>query len=200
MVLLSLPFPPLPVKVSAVDPLELSAQGDDRMTTSHTLLARCLNEAAIRSDLERNKRRKARQMDVFQRFLHALATDGFGMEAPELFQLYCRFTREHIETYFEEGERYPEVVFGSLEDAPKGSSTHKKMCEFMAGQSILFKDSPPLDRKHFERKTFGSLLLMARDRLGHKMTEEEHARAVDIMAEKDAKGEAPGRVEVLDDV
>ena len=74
------------------------------------------------------------------------------------------------------------------------------MCEFMAGQSILFKDSPPLDRKHFERKTFGSLLLMARDRLGHKMTEEEHARAVDIMAEKDAKGEAPGRVEVLDDV
>jgi hypothetical protein len=33
---------------------------------------------------------------------------------------------------------------------------------------------------------------MARDRIGHKMTEEEHARAVEIMKEEDAKAEAAG--------
>ena len=180
MVLLSLPYPPMPIRVSTVDPLELSAEGEECLTTSHTLIARCLNDAAARGDRERNAHRKQAQMLVFQEFLHALATRGFDMEAPALFGLYRDFTKRHIETYFQDGERVPPVEFGTIDDAAKGSKTHGKMCEYMAAQSVLFQDSPPLPRRHFERKSYSSMLLMARDRLGHKMSEEEHARALEL--------------------
>lgn len=194
MILLSLPYPPLPITVSSVDPLELSAQGEQCQTTSHTLIARCLNDAAERADRGRNERRQKRQMTVFQEFLHALANGGFAMDAPALFALYCDFTKRHIDTYFEPGETTPHVAFGELHDAPKGGKPHAKMCEYMAGQSVLFQDSPPLPRHHFERKSYSSMLLMARDRLGHKMSEEEHAQAVALMQEKEGS-EHPAVVE-----
>lgn len=192
MVLLSLPYPPLPVYVRAVDALELSAQGELTETTTHTLLARCLNAEAERNDPERNARRKTRQSEVFQRFIQDMAVRGFDLEATELFDFYCDYSKQHLLTYFEEGELRMDVTFARLEDAPKGSKTHAKMCEYMAAQSILFRDNPPKPRSHYERKGYSSLLLMVRDRIGHKMTEEEHARAVEIMKEEDAKAAASG--------
>lgn len=198
MVLLSLPYPPMPVRVFATDPLELSLQGEECETTSHTLLARCLNAAAERADGERNIRRKKRQTEVFQQFLLALATKGFDMDARELFTLYCDFTQRHIDTYFEEGEHNPRIVFDWIDNVSKGSRTHAKMCEYMAAQSVLFQDSPPKDRRFYERKSYGSLLLMARDRIGHKMSEEEHAKAVEIMS-KESSDPASACVELVDD-
>lgn len=192
MVLLSLPYPPLPVYVRSADPLELSAQGELTETTTHTLLARCLNAEAERNDPERNARRKKRQTEVFQAFIQDMALRGFYMEAPELFELYCEHSKHYLHTYFEDGELRMDVSFARLEDAPKGSKTHAKMCEYMAAQSVLFQDTPPKTRAFYERKGYGSLLLMVRDRIGHKMTEEEHARAVEIMREEDAKAEASG--------
>ena len=192
MVLLSLPYPPLPVYVRSVDALELSAQGELTETTTHTLMARCLNAEAERNDPERNARRKKRQTEVFQGFIKDMGLRGFDMEAPELFELYCEHSKQHLLTYFEDGELRMDVSFARLEDAPKGSKTHAKMCEYMAAQSVLFQDTPPKTRAFYERKGYGSLLLMARDRIGHKMTEEEHARAVEIMKEEDAKAEAAG--------
>ena len=192
MVLLSLPYPPLPVYVRSADPLELSAQGELAETTTHTLMARCLNAEAERNDPERNARRKRRQTEVFQKFIQDMGVRGFDLEAPELFELYCEHSKNHLHTYFEDGELRMDVSFARLEDAPKGSKTHAKMCEYMAAQSILFQDTPPKARAFYERKGYASLLLMARDRIGHKMTEEEHARAVEIMKEEDAKNEAAG--------
>jgi hypothetical protein len=129
---------------------------------------------------------------VFQGFIKDMGLRGFDMEAPELFELYCEHSKQHLLTYFEDGELRMDVSFARLEDAPKGSKTHAKMCEYMAAQSVLFQDTPPKTRVFYERKGYGSLLLMARDRIGHKMTEEEHARAVEIMKEEDAKAEAAG--------
>lgn len=186
MVLLSLPFPPLPVYVRAVDPLELSAQGEMTETTTHTLLARCMDAEAERGDQERNARRRQRQTKAFQQFVQDLALRGFDMEAPELFEFYCEHSKNYLHTYFEEGELRMDVMFARLEDVTKGSKPHTKMCEYCAAQSILFKDEPPKTRAHYERKGYGSLLLMTRDRLGHKMTEEEHARAVEIMKAEEA--------------
>ena len=198
IVLLSLPYPPMPVRVYSTDPLELSLQGEACETTSHTLLARCLNAAAERADGERNVRRKQRQTEVFQQFLHAMATEGFDMDARALFGLYCDFTQRHIDTYFEPGEPNPRIAFGSIDDTAKGSRAHAKMCEYMAAQSVLFQDSPPKDRRHYERKSYGSLLLMARDRIGHKMSEEEHAKAVELMSQESSEP-ASSRVEVVAD-
>jgi hypothetical protein len=191
MVLLSLPYPPLPVYVRTADPLELSAQGELTETTTHCLLARCLNAEAERGDQERNARRRKRQTAVFQQFIQDLAVRGFDMDAPALFEFYCEHSKRYLHTYFEEGELQMDVMFARLEDAAVGSKTHAKMCEYMAAQSILFKDEPPKTRAFYERKRFGSLLLMTRDRIGHKMTEEEHARAVEIMKEEDAQQPSP---------
>ena len=186
MVLLSLPFPPLPVYVRAVDALELSAQGEMTETTTHTLLARCMDAEAGRGDQERNARRRKRQTEAFQKFVQDLALRGFDMEPPELFEFYCEHSRTYLHTYFEEGELRMDVMFARLEDAVKGSKPHTKLSEYCAAQSILFKDEPPKTRAFYERKGFGSLLLISRDRLGHKMTEEEHARAVEIMEAEEA--------------
>lgn len=189
MILLSLPYPPLPVIVRSTDPLELSAQGERAETTSHTLLARCLNAMAEKNDKERNARRMQRQSDVFRHFLFTMADSGFRMEPKDLFGLYCEFTRQHMLTYFEGDELRTDICFGTLDDAPKGSKCHAKMCEYMAGQSVLFQDNPPKNRKHYEGKSYGSLLLMVRDRLGHTMSEEEHAKAVDIMLAKPSESD-----------
>ena len=194
MVLLSLPYPPLPVFVRSTDPLELSAQGERAETTSHTLLARCLNAAAELGDTGRNARRKQRQSEVFQHFLFAMADKGFAMDAPALFDLYCEYTRKHLETYFEGETINVNVEFGTIHDAPKGGKTHAKMCEYMAAQSVLLEESPPRDRAHYEGKSYGSLLLMARDRLGHTMSEEEHSVAVEIMEKKASQDQHDAQV------
>jgi len=175
------------VVVRSTDPLELSAAGEEAETTSHTLLARCMQAAAERGDEQRNARRKQRQTEVFQRFLFTMADRGFRMDPPALFQLYCEATHEYILTYFEGDHANVHVMFGTIDHAPKGSKAHAKMCEYMAGQSVLFQDTPPKPRAYYEGKSYGSLLLMTRDRLGHAMSEEEHARAVEIMEAKDAK-------------
>jgi hypothetical protein len=124
-----------------------------------------LNDAAERNDQGANARRNKRQMEVFQRFLHALGGGGFDADAKGLFTLYCDYTRLHIHTYFENAPP-PPVFFGRCEDVARGSPVHLKMCEYMAGQSILFGDKPPVARREYERKGYGSLLLMARARLG----------------------------------
>ena len=189
MILLSLPFPPLPIRVEKTDSLELSARGEDRDTTSHTLIAKVLNDAAERNDQGANARRLKRQMEIFQRFLHALGGGGFDADAKGLFTLYCDYTRLHIHTYFENAPP-PPVFFGRCEDVARGSPVHLKMCEYMAGQSILFGDKPPVARREYERKSYGSLLLMARARLGRMEDSPENEAELELELEAELKPEA----------
>ena len=189
MILLSLPFPPLPIRVEKTDSLELSARGEDRDTTSHTLIAKVLNDAAERNDQGANARRNKRQMEVFQRFLHALGGGGFDADAKGLFTLYCDYTRLHIHTYFENAPP-PPIFFGRCEDVARGSPVHLKMCEYMAGQSILFGDKPPVARREYERKGYGSLLLMARARLGRMEDSPENEAELEAELEAQPKPEA----------
>ena len=189
MILLSLPFPPLPIRVEKTDSLEISARGEDRDTTSHTLIAKVLNDAAERNDQGANARRNKRQMEVFQRFLHALGGGGFDADAKGLFTLYCDYTRLHIHTYFENAPP-PPVFFGRCEDVARGSPVHLKMCEYMAGQSILFGDKPPVARREYERKSYGSLLLMARARLGRMEDSPENEAELELELEAELKPEA----------
>ena len=194
MILLSLPFPPLPIRVEKTDSLELSARGEDRDTTSHTLIAKVLNDAAERNDQGANARRNKRQMEVFQRFLHALGGGGFDADAKGLFTLYCDYTRLHIHTYFENAPP-PPIFFGRCEDVARGSPVHLKMCEYMAGQSILFGDKPPVARREYERKSYGSLLLMARARLGRMEDSPENEAELEAELEAEPKPEAQPKPE-----
>ena len=124
MVLLALPFPPLPCVVGRVEGMELTGEEQvknhwvvlvaqcglgvlshdnlcKQVVTTHTLYAKCLEEARLRGDTESHARRRGRQVDVFQRFLHAMATRGFEAEGEALYAVYCEFSRAHLGTYFD---------------------------------------------------------------------------------------------------
>jgi len=171
MILLSLPYPPLPVSVSRVEANEGVTCGE-ALTTTHTLIARCLNTAAVRNSPAENVARRARQTEIFQRFLHAMGTVGF-FEPPEgVYRIYCDFSRQHIATYFPDGHPL-DIPVQPLQSVCRGDPVHRKMAEYMAGQSIFYEDSPVVTREDYMRRTYAEMLLLLRHRLGHAMTEGE---------------------------
>ena len=100
-----------------------------------------------------------------------MGTTGFDMDPPELYTLYCDYTRLHILTFFPGTP--PPISFYPYNHVSKGDATHNKACKFMAAQSVLFEDKPPKNKAYYARRSFGTLLAIARDRLGHVMTDEE---------------------------
>jgi hypothetical protein len=188
MILLSLPYPPLPVVASRVEPDECKTD-QNIVTTTHTFIARCLDAAAARNDKEANTARRKRQTEVFQRYLHALASRGFFEQPQGLYELYCEFSRQQIQTYFPEGHPL-DLSFMPLSSICRGDPAHVKMAEYMAGQSILFNDEPLVTREDYLQREFSELILMHRHRMGHAMTPEERARL--------DKQEGKSRVEELD--
>jgi hypothetical protein len=174
MVLLTLPYPPLPILATRFDADDHRLQ-DDEVITSHTLIAQGLEDSMARNCHAGNMERQKRQQTVMQSFLHAMATEGFLCDADRLYLLYCRFTLEHIATYFPVGHPL-DIRFHPISYATKGDKIHAKMAEYMAGQSLFFEDPSPILRETYLRYDYREMLLAARDRIGHVMTEEERAR------------------------
>ena len=174
MVLLTLPYPPLPVFATRLEQDDERLQ-DDTLITSHTLVARGLNEAVVRNDKRENKERRARQLEVFQTFLHAMATEGFYCDSERLYLIYCRFTLDHIATYFPPGHPV-DVRFEPLSSIVRGDRAHVKLAEYTASQSIYLGDPVPVPREHYLKLDYPDLLRICRDRLGHQMTDEERGR------------------------
>ena len=175
MVLLTLPYPPIPVLAARVELDDGRLQPDDEVVTSHSFIAKGIEEAVVRNRPEENRARKTRQIDVFQRFLHAMATEGFFSDPERLYHLYCRFTLDHIATYFPPGHPI-DIRFRPLASICRGDRVHAKMVEFMAAQSIYYEDNPPVSNQEYAARPYHDLLVLARDRLGHAMTDEERAR------------------------
>lgn len=173
MVLLTLPYPPLPILATRVEE-DSSRLKEDTLITSHTLIARGLNEAVIRNDQRDNKERKTRQLQNFRTFLHAMATEGFFCSPERLYLIYCRFTLEHIATYFPPGHPV-DVRFEPLCNIVRGDKAHAKLAEYMASQSIYFQDETPVPREQYLKQEYHELLSTCCSRLGHLMTDEERA-------------------------
>jgi hypothetical protein len=173
MVLLSLPYPPLPVLASTTEDGRLSGE---QVTTSHTFIARGLDEAMARKDQKDNSERRERQLDVFRRFLHTMGTDGFFCNPDRLYQIYCASTLEHIATYFPPGHPV-DIRFEPLASITRGDKAHSKMAEYMAAVSVLHEDAVPVPRSEYLQMSFADMLLACRDRLGHSMSEDERAAA-----------------------
>jgi hypothetical protein len=171
MVLLALPYPPLPVLAGGV----LADDGrlhDERVTHSHTFIAKCLNEAAVRADSAANRVRFEHQKAAMHVFMHRMGTEGFFCAPERLYQIFCEGTLHHIATYFPP-EHALDVRFLPFDYVTRGDPIHAKMAEYLAAQSILLEDSPPVPRSVYLAMSFGEQLLSFRDRFGHAMTEEE---------------------------
>ena len=192
MVLLTLPYPPLPVMAARIeaDDGRIINTGEDAVTT-HTLIAKGMTESLSRDDPAINAERRERQVRVLQTFLYAMATEGFHTPSPDrLYEIYCRFSMDHIATYLPPGHpvdfRIPPLSY-----ITKGDRLHTRLADYMAAQSIVFEDSPPISRAQYLLREPGDLLFDLRARLGHVMTLEERARAEAI----ESVGR-PGRAEV----
>lgn len=174
MILLTLPYPPLPLLAARVEADDGRLQ-EDGVITSHTLIARALDESMARNNPAENTQRKARQIDVFQRFLHVMGTDGFFSAPERVYQIYCAFTIEHIATYFPPGHPL-DIRFQPFASICKGDPVHAKIAEYLAAQSLFFEDPITVSREQYMRQDLVDLLRVCRDRLGHVLTSEERAR------------------------
>jgi len=174
MILLSLPYPPLPVSVAQIVADECSVMGEETVTNSHTLIGQCLNAAVVRADDASNGARQTMQRRALQRFLHSMATAGFAGTAADVYCIYCGATVEHIASFFPEGHPL-DIRFRPLDSVRSGDPVHVKMSEYMAGQSLLFQDDPPVGRAQYQKLSYPEQLLAVRARLGHAMTPEEQA-------------------------
>lgn len=177
MVLLTLPYPPLPVLVTRIQEDSGVLDNDsDAITTSHTLIAKGLIDAMVREDPTANAQRAQSQKHVFQRFLHAMASEGFATTDPDrLYYIYTRFTIEHIATYFPKGHPL-DIRIAPLSYITNRDKFHNKLAEYMAAQSIFFEDPVPVPRDMYIRRSPSELLFTLRERLGHVMTAEERSR------------------------
>jgi hypothetical protein len=179
MILLSLPYPPLPVMAARIeaDDGRIINTSDDAVTTTHNLIAKGMTECMTRDDARANAERRQRQTRVLQTFLYAMATEGFATTNPDrLYEIYCRFSIDHITTYLPRGHpvdfRIPPLSY-----LIKGDRLHTRLAEYMAAQSVLFEDQPRVSREEYLREEPADLLFTLRARLGHVMTLEERARA-----------------------
>lgn len=173
MILVSTPYPPLPVLVARFE-IDDHRLLDNQMVTSHCLLGKAFDEAILRNRHEENANRRMRQIDVLQRFLHAMGTDGFFGGPERVYHIYCQFTLEHLATYFPPGHPL-DLRFQPLSTITKGDSCHSKMAEYMASQTVFHEDPEPKYRHHFINQDYSEMLLACRDRLGRALTEEEKA-------------------------
>ena len=177
MVLLTLPYPPLPILVTSIEDDDGRLGCDDTVTSTHTLIAKGLTESMARDDPSFNEERLQRQKRVFQEFLHAMAVEGFSTTDPDvLYGIYCRASMAHVCTYLPPNHpadfRIPPLSY-----ITKGDRTHSRLAEYLASQSIFFEDQPPIPRKQYLEREPRDLFFDLRARLGHVMTEEERTRA-----------------------
>lgn len=179
MILLTLPYPPLPLLAARIEPDD-GRLHDDGVTTSHTLLAKALYDCTWRNDPAANAERRGSQQRVLHEFLRVMAEEGFATTDPDrLYRIYCAFTIKHLSTYLPPGHAM-EVRFQPLSYIVRGDATHRKLAEYMAAQSIFYEDAVPITREQYLRRKPSELLFELRARLGHVMTPEERERAARV--------------------
>lgn len=161
MILCALPYPPLPVEVGKVEGNSMILSDETAVTTTHTLIAQCMNACALKNDVVFNKQREQRQRLVLQEFLHRLAQIGFLLEGEKLYDLYCEFSYKHICTFFQEGE-HPQVNFQPYHSVCVGDQVHKKIVEYCNAQDILFKEPA----RNYSYMSLNALLKVSRAKMG----------------------------------
>lgn len=161
MILAALPYPPLPLVTCRHG--EDNLLGDRVEQTTHDALSHLLEYHGGRNDEGSAMVRQERQRGVLREFLAALVKDGI-QAPPALYETYARYTRLHIGTYFEEG-RQPEVLIPPYDVVCKGDPTHRRMCDYVAGQARLLELSGGLCAQDWAHREYTDLLRVCQDRL-----------------------------------
>lgn len=165
MILLALPYPPLPVRCLRCVVGE-STLGEEATITTHDVISRLLEDALNRKTPTAHKEREQRQQKVCIDFMRELV-DICGqreIQPEELYQLYCRFTSAHIATFFDDQNSSPPLEIQRMDSVQVGDNVHKRVADFMAGQAILLGDK---DSTHelWKNTPLPEMLLQCKERL-----------------------------------
>ena len=164
MILTALPFPPLPVCVQRIE-LDDGRIGAEVVQTSHDVLSNLLLHACARKDSRENQERKKRQLSILRSLLDRMCCRGQLQSVPELYENYCYHTLGHILTYLPPEAPMPSMRFMPLGTVCKGDPTHRRMCDYMAGQAVLFGEPNGTSAQDWLCREYADMLLMARNRL-----------------------------------
>ena len=165
MILCVLPFPPLPVQAKRFE--DGNRVGDALVITSHDILSHLLEEACVKRTPAENASRRIQQIAIMEDFIRDLE-NSTTFTPEQLYDLYCAYTRRHICTYT---PLLPDLYFMPLAYCCKGDPTHRRVCDYMSGQSI-FKELP---QQAWKEMDFPSLLNAARERFLTPQTEDSIA-------------------------
>ena len=166
MYMTALPCPPLPVNVTMTTP-----DGETKRigTSSHDLLAGLLVGAMSRGNVERNKLRQKRQIELTDRFITALelaassassasAASSASSSAVAAYDACRRFTAEYI-LAFDDDASGATLQFLEMDDVEKGGKVHRAACSWHAAQDI--QHTAPDKRRgadHFAKMTYRELI------------------------------------------
>ena len=167
MYMTALPCPPLPVNVTMT-----TAEGETKRigTSSHDLLAGLLVGAMSRANVERNKLRHKKQIEITDRLITALelassasaassASSASAAAVAEAAYDACRrFTAEYI-LAFDDDDSGASLQFLDMEDVEKGGKVHRAACSWHAAQDI--QHAAPTRRRnadYFAKMTYRELI------------------------------------------
>ena len=165
MYMTALPCPPLPVNVTMTTP-----DGETKRigTSSHDLLAGLLVGAMSRANVERNKLRQKRQIELTDRLITALelaasasstaTASSASSTASSAYDACRRFTAEYI-LAFDDDASGATLQFLDMDDVDKGCKVHRAACSWHAAQDI--QHAAPDKRRnadHFAKMTYRELI------------------------------------------
>ena len=156
MYMTALPCPPLPVIVTMTTP-----DGETKRigTSSHDLLAGLIVGAMSRANVERNKLRQKRQIELTDRFITALELAASSASSADAAYDACRrFTAEYI-LAFDDDASGATMQFLDMDDVEKGGKVHRAACSWHAAQDI--QHAAPDKRRnadHFAKMTYRELI------------------------------------------
>jgi hypothetical protein len=149
MVLVALPYPPLPVevhKLSVDDGTIIDNETDEyKVASTHDIISVCINACVQKDDKQFNEQRRQKQTIVMQDFLRNLATGGFELEGEDLYHFYCDYSYRHIASYFHDNDK-PELRFKPYAFININDEFHKKLVEHYLAHKIVI-DSEDTDVK-----------------------------------------------------
>lgn len=164
MILTALPFPPIPILCRGMSD-EDSVLGDEKSITTHDIISKLMENAVNIKDENVHEARRERQQQVLKEFMRELlaACGDHEVHPPELYEIYCKYTIKHIETYFAPGASVP-INLLHYETVQGKDKVHAKTCDYMAGQAVLLGLQP--DRKEAWANTpYFMMLMEAKNRL-----------------------------------
>ena len=166
MILSALPLPPLPVVVQRIE--DDGRIASELVQTSHDVLSNLLLHACARNDQGQNAERKKRQHEVLRLLVASMYNKGEWQPIPDLYHTYCRHTLLHILTYLPPEAPPPGIRFMPLDSVCKGDPTHRRMCDYMAGQALLLGEPNGRASQDWLCREYADMLAMARGRLLHE--------------------------------